>query len=180
MNYETITVRPLAGALGAEIGGVDLREPLSNRAWSEIHHAFLDHLAIYVRDQELGPADMLRFARHFAEPADYPFVEGMPGFPQIFELRKEPDQKENVGGAWHSDTTYLERPPIGTMLYAREVPAFGGDTMVANQYLAYETLSAGMQAMLDGLVGIYSAGMRRDGGRSGRAEKQAHEDARHR
>jgi taurine dioxygenase len=172
MNYETITVRPLAGALGAEIGGVDLREPLSNRAWSEIHHAFLDHLAIYVRDQELGPADMLRFARHFAEPADYPFVEGMPGFPQIFELRKEPDQKENVGGAWHSDTTYLERPPIGTMLYAREVPAFGGDTMVANQYLAYETLSAGMQAMLDGLVGIYSAGMRRDGGRSGRAENK--------
>ena len=141
-----------------------MREPLSNQAWSEIHQAFLDHLAIYVRDQELGPADMLRFARHFAEPADYPFVEGLPDFPQIFELRKEPDQKENVGGAWHSDTTYLERPPVGTMLYAREVPAFGGDTMVANQYLAYETLSAGMQAMLDGLVGIYSAGMRRDGG----------------
>src|SRR3984957_15413683 len=163
MNYETITVRPLAGALGAEIGGVDLREPLSNRAWSEIHHAFLDHLAIYIRDQELGPADMLRFARHFAEPADYPFVEGLPDFPQIFELRKEPDQKENVGGAWHSDTTYLERPPVGTMLYAREVPAFGGDTMVANQYLAYETLSAGMQAMLDGLVGIYSAGADRTG-----------------
>lgn len=170
MHYETITVSPLTGALAAEIGGVDLSRPLSNRAWSEIHHAFLAHLAIYIRGQELGPEDMLRFARHFAEPADYPFVEGLPGYPQIFELRKEPDQKENVGGAWHSDTTYLERPPIGTMLYARETPAYGGDTMVANQYLAYESLSPGMRRMLDGLTGIYSARM--NGGRSGRAENK--------
>ena len=88
---------------------------------------------------------MLRYARYFAEPAFYPFVEGMPEFPQIFELRKEPDMTVNVGGAWHSDTTYLDKPPIGTMLYAREVPAFGGDTMVANQYLAYEALSPGMR-----------------------------------
>ena len=91
MNYETITVRPLAGALGAEIAGVDLRQPLSNRQWSEVHQAFLDYCAIYIRDQELGGADMLRYARYFAEPAFYPFVEGMPEFPQIFELRKEPD-----------------------------------------------------------------------------------------
>ena len=145
MNYETITVRPLAGALGAEIAGVDLRQPLSNRQWTEIHQAFLDHCAIYIRGQELGGADMLRYARYFAEPAFYPFVEGMPEFPQIFELRKEPDMKVNVGGAWHSDTTYLDKPPIGTMLYAREVPAYGGDTMFANQYLAYEALSPGMR-----------------------------------
>ncbi len=172
MNYETITVRPLAGALGAEIDGVDLRQPLSNRQRSEIHDAFLEYCAIYIRGQDLGGADMLRYARYFAEPAYYPFVEGMPDFPQIFELRKEPDMTENVGGAWHSDTTYLDKPPIGTMLYAREVPAYGGDTMVANQYLAYEALSPGMQRMLEGLTGIYSAGMRRDGGRSGRAENK--------
>jgi taurine dioxygenase len=170
MNYETISVRPLAGALGAEIAGVDLRQPLSNRQWSEIHQAFLDYSAIYIRGQELGGEDMLRYARYFAEPAFYPFVEGMPDFPQIFELRKEPEMKVNVGGAWHSDTTYLDKPPIGTMLYAREVPAYGGDTMVASQYLAYEALSLGMQAMLDGLTGIYSARM--NGGRAGRAENQ--------
>jgi taurine dioxygenase len=170
MNYETITVRPLTGALGAEIGGVDLRTPLGNRQWSEIHQAFLAHCAIYIRDQLLAPPDMLRFARYFAEPAFYPFVEGLPDYPQIFELRKEPDQKENVGGAWHSDTTYTERPPIGTMLYAREVPEYGGDTMVANQYLAYETLSPGMRAMLDGLTGIYSARM--NGGRGRREENK--------
>jgi len=170
MNYETITVKPLTGALAAEIGGVDLREPLSNRAWSEIHRAFLDHCAIYIRDQELGPEDMLRFARHFAEPSEYPFVEGIPGYPQIFELRKEPEQTVNVGGAWHSDTTYLPKPPVGTMLYAREMPPYGGDTMVANQYLAYEALSPGMQRTLEGLTGVYSARM--NGGRGGRAENK--------
>ncbi len=170
MGYETITVKPLSGALGAEIGGVDLSKPLSNQQVEEVHRAFLDHCAIYVRDQELGGGDLLRYARYFAEPAFYPFVEGMPDFPQIFELRKEPDQKENVGNAWHSDTTYLDKPPIGTMLYAREVPAYGGDTMVANQYLAYEALSAGMQKMLGGLTGIYSARM--NGGRGGRAENK--------
>src|SRR5260221_7183216 len=172
MSYETITVKPLTGALGAEIGGLDLRAPLSNRQRSELHDAFLAHCAIYIRDQDIGPDDMLRYARYFAEPTIYPFVEGMPGYPQIFELRKEPDQAVNVGNAWHSDTTYLEKPPIGTMLYAREVPDYGGDTMVANQYLAYEALSPGMQAMLGGLTGIYSAGMRSDGGRSGRAENK--------
>lgn len=150
MNYETISVKPLAGALGAEIADVDLSRPLSNQQCSEIHDAFLAHCTIYIRDQELGGADLLRYARYFAEPTYHSFVEGLPEFPQIFELRKEPDQKENVGGAWHSDTTYLENPPIGTMLYCREAPSFGGDTMVANQYLAYETLSEGMKRMLDG------------------------------
>jgi taurine dioxygenase len=169
-DYETITVRPLSGALGAEIGGVDLRRPLGNRQWSEIHQAFLAHCAIYIRGQELGPPDMLRFARYFAEPAFYPFVEGLPDYPQIFELRKEPEQTVNVGSAWHSDTTYTERPPIGTMLYAREVPDFGGDTMVANQYLAYDSLSAGMKRLLDGVVGVYSAGKR--GSRSGREQNR--------
>jgi taurine dioxygenase len=168
MGYETITVTPLAGALGAEIAGLDLSRPLSNRQRSEIHDAFLAHCAIYIRGQELGGTDLLRYARYFAEPSYYPFVEGMPDFPQIFELRKEPDQHKNVGSEWHSDTTYLEKPPIGTMLYAREIPAYGGDTMVANQYLAYETLSPGMRRMLDGLTGIYSA--RIMGGRGKREE----------
>jgi taurine dioxygenase len=170
MGYETITVKPLAGALGAEIAGVDLSRPLSNQQRSEIHGAFLAHSAIYIRDQELGGDDLLRYARYFAEPAYYPFVEGLPDFPQIFELRKEPDQTVNVGGAWHSDTTYLDKPPIGTMLYCREAPAFGGDTMVANQYLAYETLSAGMRRMLDGLTGVYTARM--NGGRGNREENK--------
>ncbi len=172
MTYETIEVRPITGALGAEIRGVDLKAGLSNQNAAEIHRAFLEHLAIYIRGQRLDPDDMLTYSRLFGGPAFYPFVEGLPECPQVFELRKEPDQKINVGGAWHSDTTYLEKPPIGTMLYARETPSHGGDTMVANQYLAYETLSSGMRAMLDGLTGVYSAGMRREGGRSGREENK--------
>ena len=168
MGYETITVKPLAGALGAEIAGVDLRQPLSNRQRAEIHDAFLAHCAVYIRGQQLGGAELLRFARYFAEPAFYPFAEGLPDYPQIFELRKEPHQVKNVGSRWHSDTTYLEKPPVGTMLYCREIPPYGGDTMVANQYLAYEALSPGMRRMLDGLTGIYSAG----GDRTGREENK--------
>ena len=176
MQYETITVKPIAGALGAEIAGVDLRRPLGNRQWSEIHSAFLAHCAIYIRDQDLGGADLLRYARYFAEPAFYPFVEGMPEFPQIFELRKEPDQVKNVGARWHSDTSYLEKPPIGTMLYCREVPAYGGDTLVANQYLAYEALSPGMRRMLDGLTGVYSAGPDRTGREENKNMKMRNRD----
>ncbi|HVH81650.1 MAG TPA: TauD/TfdA family dioxygenase [Stellaceae bacterium] len=163
MSYETITVKRIAGALGAEVAGVDLRQPLSNRQWSEIHDAFLAHCAIYIRGQELGGDDLIRYARYYAEPAFYPFAEGLPEYPQIFEIRKEPEQRKNVGALWHSDTTYLEKPPIATMLYAREIPAYGGDTLVANQYLAYEALSSGMRRMLDGLTGIYSAGPDRTG-----------------
>jgi taurine dioxygenase len=163
MTYETITVKALAGALGAEIDGVDLRQPLSNQQRSEIHDAFLAHCAIYIRDQALGGAELLRYARYFAEPAYYPFAEGLPDYLEIFEIRKEPDQRKNVGARWHSDTTYLEKPPIATMLYAREIPAYGGDTLVANQYLAYDALSPGLRRMLDGLTGIYSAGPDRTG-----------------
>jgi len=163
MSYETISVEPLAGALGAEIGGVDLRHPLSNQQRSEIHDAFLAHCAIYIRGQELSGADLLRYARYFAEPAFYPFAEGLHDYPEIFEIRKEPDQRKNVGARWHSDTTYLEKPPVATMLYAREIPAYGGDTLVANQYLAYEALSPGMRRMLDGLTGVDSAGPDRTG-----------------
>jgi len=102
------------------------------------------------------------------EEFDGPFAEGLPDYPQIFELRKEPDQLKNVGSRWHSDTTYLDQPPIGTMLYCLEIPPYGGDTMVANQYLAYEALSPGMRRMLDGLTGVYSAG----GDRTGREENK--------
>jgi taurine dioxygenase len=85
------------------------------------------------------------------------FVEAMAGYPEILEVRKEPEETRNFGGGWHTDVSYLERPSLGSVLYAREVPEFGGDTMFANQYRAYETLSDGMRAMLDGLTAIHSA-----------------------
>lgn len=167
MTYQTIEVRPIAGALGAEIVGVDLKKPLDNQTWSEIHRAFHEHLAIYFRGQDLGAEHMMAFGRRFGEPAYYPFVKGIDGFPHIFEILKEPAMTKNFGGHWHSDSTYMEKPPLGTMLYAHETPSHGGDTLVANQYLAYESLSDGMKAMLGKLTGIYSASMKRAGGRGG-------------
>jgi taurine dioxygenase len=169
MAYETIAVRPLGGTIGAEIRGVDLKRDLSNQAWSEIHRAFLEHLVVVFPDQALTPDDLMAIGRRFGEPTDYPFVTGIDGYPQIFEVVKEAsDGKRSFGNAWHSDTTYLPRPPLATLLYAKETPTHGGDTLFANQYLAFEALSPGMRAMLEQLRGVNSAGLKRDGGRAQR------------
>ncbi len=150
----TIAVRQVAGALGAEISGVDLRSGLDAATAQAIRRALLDHLVIFFRDQDLSPDRFLAFARAFGRPVEYPFVKGLPGHPEIIEVLKREHETVNFGGIWHSDTTYLEEPPMGSILLAREVPPFGGDTLFANMYLAYETLSPGMRRMLDGLVGI--------------------------
>ena len=166
MATQTLDVEPIAGALGAEISGVDLSRELSNQTYDEIHQAFLDHLVIFFRDQTLTPQQQLAFGRRFGPPAVYPFVEGLPEAPEIFEILKVETDERNFGGAWHSDTSYQQRPPLGTMLYAHEVPTAGGDTMFANTYLAYETLSDGLKATLDGLTAINSAALADKGGRA--------------
>jgi taurine dioxygenase len=152
--YRTIEVRPIAGALGAEIHGVDLAQVLPDATVAEIRRAFLEHLVIFFRGQRLEPAAFMTFARRMGEPIEYPLVKGIDGFPEIIEVKKLEHERQNFGGIWHSDTAYLERPPMGSMLLAREVPPRGGDTEFANQYLAYESLSAGMRRVLDGLVGV--------------------------
>jgi taurine dioxygenase len=157
MRKNSIGVRPIAGAIGAEISGVDLSAPLDDDTIAEIRRAWLDNLVIFFRDQDLPPARFLAFARRLGEPIEYPFVTGIAGFPEITPVVKLEHEKVNFGGLWHSDTTYLEIPPMGTMLIAREVPAYGGDTLFANMYLAYETLSPGMRRLLDGLVAVNSS-----------------------
>jgi taurine dioxygenase len=94
------------------------------------------------------------FAERFGEPVEYPFVQGIAGYPTVIEVAKLEHETVNFGGVWHSDTTYLERPPMGSLLLAREVPPYGGDTIFANQVLAYEALSPGLRALLDGLVAV--------------------------
>jgi taurine dioxygenase len=155
----TITVTPIAGALGAEIGGVDLAADLPDDLVAEIRRAWLDHLVVFFRDQTLEPAAFLAFARRIGEPVEYPFVKGMDDFPEIITVSKLPHETVNFGGIWHSDTVYLERPPMGTLLVAREVPPFGGDTMFANMYAAYEALSPGLQRVLDDLRAVHSSAL---------------------
>jgi taurine dioxygenase len=157
MAKQSIEVRPIAGALGAEIFGCDLNSEFDQSAIATIRRAFLDHLVIFFHDQELSAARFLAFARCFGEAIEYPFVKGLDEFPEIIPVVKLEHEKVNFGGLWHSDTAYLDTPPMGTMLIAREVPPFGGDTLFANMYLAYDALSDGMKRVLDGLIAINSS-----------------------
>jgi taurine dioxygenase len=152
-----LEIKPIAGALGAEIHGVSLDRDLDAETVAALRQALLDHLVIFFRDQDLPPARFMAFAERFGEPVEYPFVRGIEGFPRIIQVAKLEHETMNFGGIWHSDTTYLERPPMGTMLVAREVPPIGGDTLFANQYLAYESLSEGMKRLLDGLRAVNSS-----------------------
>ncbi len=158
MDYTRIRVEPLSPALGAEVYGVDLAGPLDESSVAEIRRAFLSHLVIFFRDQTMTPEQFLRFARTMGEPSEYPMVKGMDEYPEITEVIKKEDERVNFGGIWHSDTTYLEYPPMATMLYALEVPPVGGDTLFANMHMAYESLSSGMQRLLEGLTAVNSAG----------------------
>jgi taurine dioxygenase len=157
MTYDKIQVKPLTTALGAEIGGVDLSQPLDNETMDEIHRAFLEYLVIFFHDQHITPEQHIAFSRHFGALNIHPFVEAMPGHPEILEVLKEPDDVMNFGGLWHIDLTFLEKPPLGSILYAKEIPDAGGDTLWTNLYLAYDALSDGMRDMLDGLIAIHSA-----------------------
>ena len=152
-----LEIKKIAGALGAEIHGVDLSEPLPATTVAEIRAALLEHLVVFFRDQNLTVAQFLAFARAMGKPVEYPFVQGLPGFPEVIEVVKREHERINFGGIWHSDTAYLEHPPMGSMLLAREVPPVGGDTLFANQYVAYETLSPGLRKMLGGLTAVNSS-----------------------
>jgi len=154
---DRLDVRPIAGAIGAEISGVDLAGEVDDETIAAIRRAWLDHQVIFFRDHPLPPARFLALARRFGEPVEYPFVKGIDGFPHIIPVVKLEHETVNFGGLWHSDTAYLPAPPMATMLIAREVPPCGGDTLFANMYLAYEMLSDGMKRLLDGLVAINSS-----------------------
>ena len=174
-----LEIKKITGALGAEVYGVDLATPLSADIVAEIRAALLAHLVVFFRDQNLTVAQFLAFARTLGKPIEYPLIKGLPDYPDVIEVTKLEHEKANFGGIWHSDTTYLEQPPMGSMLLAREVPPAGGDTLFANQYLAYETLSAGLRRMLDGVVAV-SSSAKADATktREDRVNKDGREDAR--
>src|SRR5262249_13843594 len=134
-----------------------LTRELSDEALQAIHRAWLDHVVIFFRDQHLTPAQYLAFAEHMGEPVEYPFIRGIEGFPVITPVVKLEHERINFGGVWHTDTTYPAAPPKGTLLLAREVPPHGGDTIFANQSLAYEALPDGLRQTLTGLTGISSS-----------------------
>ena len=153
----TLTVRPLAGALGAEIGGVDLSQHLSDQTVAEIRAAFLAHQVVFFRDQTLAPAQQVALGRRFGPLNIHPYVAGMADQPEVMEVIKEPQDKINFGGGWHSDMSFLERPAIGSILYAVETPGSGGDTLFSSQAAAFEALTPGLRRTLGSLKAVHSA-----------------------
>jgi taurine dioxygenase len=151
-----LDVQPVAGALGAEIRGVDLASHLDDATIAEIRQALLDHCVIFFRDQSLDAEQQKRFARRFGDLFVHPNYVGLQADPEIVEIRREPGDTRVVGEDWHTDTTMVAEPPMGAILYAIEAPPHGGDTLFANQYLAYETLSDGMKRLVADLRAVHS------------------------
>ena len=153
-KYSHIDVHPVSGALGAEIKGVDISIPLEAEVVSEIRDALLKHLVIFFQNQVITPRQQLNFAEQFGIPTEYPQLKGLLDCPLVTEVIKLEHETLNFGGVWHSDTTYLQQPPMASLLYAIEIPPYGGDTLFSNQYMAYETLSDGLKKTLSELVAV--------------------------
>ncbi|KAF2208422.1 hypothetical protein CERZMDRAFT_91602 [Cercospora zeae-maydis SCOH1-5] len=147
----SLFVRPISGSIGAEIHGVNLAD-LDQSTAEEIRKIWLKHKVVFFRDQSLTQEQFLSFGTLFGKPIPYPFVKGVDSFPEIIQVLKKEDEKNNFGGIWHSDTTYLEEPPMATMLRADELPPYGGDTLFANQVASYNALSDGLKATLQNLI----------------------------
>ena len=157
-SYTRIEVRPMAGALGADVQGVDLARPLDDATFAEIERAFHERIVLFFHDQELTPEQHVAFTRRLGPLSRSPYVKHLDEHPDIIAVLKEADERgiSTFGNAWHSDFSFLEEPPLGSVLYAREVPAHGGDTLFANMYAAYEALSEGLRRMLDPLNAMHS------------------------
>ncbi|MFC1664606.1 TauD/TfdA dioxygenase family protein [Pseudomonadota bacterium] len=155
MISDDINIEPIAGACGAEVHGVDLSQELDDETFNVVKQAFLDHQVVFFRDQNLTEDQHKAFGRRFGTLNIHPRYEPMEGHPEIFQIRKEPESTKVVGGIWHQDLTHLPEPPLGSILYALKIPPVGGDTLFANQYMAYESLSDGLKKMLAGLKGVH-------------------------
>jgi taurine dioxygenase len=157
--YERITVERFAGPCGAVIGGLDLATDLDDLAVSEVRRALLDHGVIFFRGQSLTPVQQVAFSRRFGPYSPVPFVQSIADHDEVIAVVREPTERQGFafGGIWHTDFSFLPEPPMGSILHALEVPPYGGDTLWANQYLAFETLSPGLQRTVRGLTGVHSA-----------------------
>src|SRR5215475_5706846 len=187
MRNSRIEARPTSGAVGAEILGIDLSKGLDDSDVEELRAAFNEYGVIFFRDQNITPEQHIAFAERFGPINVNRFFKAASGYPQIAEVRKEPEQKTNIGGGWHTDHSYDQVPALGSILLAREVPPFGGDTLFASVSHAYEALSDGMKRTLEQLRAVHSSRhvfgsaaryVRESGDRLGNAEN-ATQDAIH-
>jgi taurine dioxygenase len=148
----------LAGALGAEIHGLDLARPLPDADAAWLRAELAARGVLFFRDQHLTPERQIALTGAFGPVVRMPYIAALPEHPDIIPVLKEAEERKiaTFGGDWHSDFSYLERPPAGSLLYALETPAFGGDTLWANMYAAYDALSDGMKRLLAGRRAMHS------------------------
>jgi taurine dioxygenase len=149
-SYRRIEVKPVAGALGAEISGVNLAR-LDDETFKEIRAAWLEHLVIFFRDQVITPEQQIAFAKRFGDIHLHPYMKSMDDYPEILEIIKEEGDTKAFGEVWHTDQMFNPKPAKATILYAKETPDAGGDTLFSNGYLAYDTLSEPMRTLLAGV-----------------------------
>lgn len=154
---QPLKVRPLAGAIGAEISDTGPLQHASDALIAQIREIWLAHSAVFFRDQPLAPKELAAFARRFGDIVKYPFLKPLDEAPEVIIVQKLEHETSNFGGTWHTDTTYLAEPPAATMLIARELPPYGGDTCFASCYAAYEALSDGMKRLIEPLLGVNSS-----------------------
>ncbi len=169
-GYTHFTVQPLSGSVGAILDGMDISRDLSTEEVAEIRRAWHEHLVIFFRNQTLSVERLMAFGRRFGDLYIHPNLAKKGSHPEVIHVVKEPEATRVVGAEWHTDTGHVECPPMGAIMYALELPPKGSDTLFANQYLAYETLSDGLKSMLDGVKAIHDdsrvAGLNANMGRS--------------
>ena len=156
-QYETIQAAPLSPALGAEICGIDIARGVSEQQLADLRQAYIDYGVIFLRDQDITPEQHIAFAERWGQININRFFRPTDDYPMIAEVRKEADQKANIGSRWHTDHSYDQCPALGSILYAREVPSVGGDTLFASMYAAYQGLSDGLKRMLLSLRAEHSS-----------------------
>ena len=168
--YETITVDRLTPIVGAEIAGIDLAQPLSNRQQDELHRALAENLVIFFRDQHITADQHLAFGRLFGNLHVHPAAPSEPGKPELMIIHADKDSPRANGEGWHTDVSCDLEPPMGSILYIKTCPPKGGDTLFASMYAAYEALSDRLKAYLEGMTAIHD-GAPVYGGRFGQTPK---------
>ena len=151
-----MAISPITGACGAEISGVQINA-LGNAEFDGIVEALVTHGAVFFRDQNIELDELVAFGRRFGALEVHPIVDGMAHAPEITKVLKPAGESASFGTGWHTDNSFFEKPSMGSVLFGKTIPPYGGDTVFANQYLAYEKLSAKMKHMLDGLKAVHSA-----------------------
>lgn len=174
--YKHITVAPIAGSMGAEIGGVDLAA-LEDDIFNDVYGAWLRHQVVVLRDQDITPDQQLAFALRFGEIHFHPCMRGMDDNPEILEIIKVPGDQYTFGSSWHTDQMFNPQSAKATMLHAKETRSAGADTMFANMHDAYDALSDGMKDMLADVKSWCSGDKFKQGGRPQRRDRYACADA---